>query len=190
MSNTGPSPTPRSSGSPDQAEVSAVFRDPDAVIRAVDRLAEKSVPADSVRVFVDDGRGGRREIPVEDESGALRGALIGAAVGATVGLGIAIAGALGLYGPTEVEVLSFRGVAGALRAILGGAAAAVPLGALLGLGYWQGRKKISKDDFRSGTATVVVESDELSELSRQVLQETGGDLRQASRTSTEAEPSR
>lgn len=177
MSDTTSSPTPRSSGSPDQAEVAAIFRDRDSVIRAVERLAEKSVPADSVRVFVDDQAGGRREVPVEDESGALRGALIGAAVGALIGVGIVIAVALGLYGPAEVGVLSFRGVAGALRAILGGAAAAVPLGALLGLGYWQGRKKISKDDFRTGTATVVVESDELSELARGVLQETGGDLR-------------
>lgn len=189
MTNSVPSPSAPSSP-PDRTEISAVFRDRDAVVRAVERLAEKSVPADSVRVFVDDGRGGRREIPVEDESGALRGALIGAAVGAAIGVAIVVAVALGLYGPAEVGVLSFRGVAGALRAILGGAAAAVPLGALLGLGYWRGRKKISEDDFRSGTATVVVESDELSELARRVLQEAGGSLRGEPRNATAAEPSR
>lgn len=154
--------------------VRGTFQDRDSVVRAVERLAQKSVPADSVRVYVDDqSSSAPREIPVDDESGALRGALIGAAFGAGVGLLIVVAVATGVYGPTGMGVLSFRGVAGAFTAILGGAASAVPLGALLGLGYWQGRKKISKDDFRSGSATVVVESDELSELARGILAESG-----------------
>lgn len=167
-------PIPPSTSTSAGGTVSAVFHDRDAVTRAVERLTEKSVPADSIRVFVEDGRGGRREIPVEDESGVLRGALMGAVVGAAVGLGIVVAVALGYYGPAEVDVLSFRGVTGAMRAILGAAAAAVPLGALLGLGHWRGRKKISRDDFEEGEATVVVESDELATLAREVLEDMGG----------------
>jgi len=156
------------------ATIRGIFQDRDSVVSAVERLAQKSVPADSVRVYVEDESSSTpREIPVDDESGALRGALIGAAFGAGVGLLVVIAVATGAWGPTGVGFLSFRGVAGAFTAILGAAASAVPLGALLGLGYWQGRKKISKDDFRSGSATVVVESDELSELARTVLAEAG-----------------
>lgn len=154
--------------------VRGVFRDRDALIRAVEGLAEKSVPADSVHVYVHDASGEpAREIPVEDESGALRGALIGAALGGGVGLLTVIAVATGVWGTPQIGILSFRGIAGALRAILGGAAAAVPLGALLGLGYWQGRKKISRSDFDTGTASVVVESDELSKLAERVLRDAG-----------------
>lgn len=153
--------------------VTGVFHDRKSVIRAVEKLAEKSVPADSVRVLVDDASGRIREIPVEDESGALRGAIYGAVAGGVVGLGIVVAVATGLYGTPEVGILSLRGVSGALRAILGGAAAAVPLGALLGLGYWQGRKKIEADDLVRGSAKVVVESDDLAEWAKRVLEDAG-----------------
>jgi hypothetical protein len=172
MSSTASTTATRSSAP--GTSVSATFNDRDSLARAVERLSEKSVPGDSVRVFVDDGAGGRREIPVEDESGALRGAFVGAAIGTIAGIGIVIAVALGLYGPADVGVLSFRGVAGALRDVFGVAAAAVPVGAVLGLGYWQGRKTIASGELDGGEATVVVQSDELFHLARQVLEETGG----------------
>ena len=154
--------------------VEGVFTDRSSVVRAVERLSEKSVPADSIRVFVRDEDGGRqREIEVEDESGALRGALYGAGVGGMGGLAVAIAVASGAYGPVEVGFLTFRGISGAISAVLAMAAAAVPLGALLGLGYWQGRKKIDKEELRSGSALVIVESDDLSELAERTLREAG-----------------
>ncbi|MDX1492474.1 MAG: hypothetical protein R3253_00265 [Longimicrobiales bacterium] len=166
-------PHPDSQPTSSLTRVVGVFKDRKRLVRAVETLAEKSVPADAIRVVVDDGSGGIREIPVEDESGALKGAVIGAAAGGVLGLGIVVAVATGVYGTPDVGVLSFRGVSGALRAILGGAAAAVPLGALLGLGYWQGRKKIAPEDFDSGSARVVVRSDELAELARRVMGDAG-----------------
>ena len=167
--------TPSPSATP-SARVQGVFHDRRALVRAVERLAEKSVPADSIRVFVLDEEGNRdREVQVEDESGALRGAVIGAVSGGGLGLLIALAVALGLAGPVEVGFLSFRGLSGALSSILAMAAAAVPLGALLGLGHWQGRKKIAKEELRSGAALVVVDSAELSELARGVLDDAGAE---------------
>lgn len=154
--------------------VEGVFHDRETLTRAVERLSEKSVPADSIRVFVRDESGERRrEIAVEDESGVLRGALIGAGVGALVGLLIAIGVATGMFGPVGTEIFSVDGVLGALRAMLAAAAAGVPLGGVLGLGYWQGRKKIARTDFEEGTAVVVVESDQLSELAKRTLEEVG-----------------
>ena len=168
---TTPSPTADPSG-----RVQGVFHDRKALVRAVERLAEKSVPADSIRVYVLDQQGNRdREVEVEDESGALRGAIIGAVAGGVLGLLIAVAVALGLAGPVEVGFLSFRGLSGALSSILALAGAAVPLGALLGLGHWQGRKKIDEKELQSGAALVVVDSAELSELARQVLDDAGAE---------------
>lgn len=167
------STTPSSPANP-STTVEGIFGDRKSVVRAVERLSQKSVPADSIRVFVRDADGERqREIEVEDESGALRGAVIGAVLGGLLGLVIAIAVAMGAYGPVEIGVLTFRGISGAISAILATAAAAVPLGALLGLGYWQGRKRIDADELESGTAVVVVASDELSELARRVLTDAG-----------------
>lgn len=157
----------------EMTRVTGVFRKRSTVVRAVERLSRKSVPSDSIRVFVHGPEGERREIPVEDESGTLRGAIWGAICGGLLGLAIALAAAVGLLGPTTVDAFGFRGLAGVFRAALGGAAAAVPLGALLGLGFWDGRKRISQEDFQKGTATVVVESDELAELARLTLHEAG-----------------
>ena len=173
MSHPNPPPRP-STGASSATTVRGTFRERKTVVRAVERLSEKSVPADSIRVFVLDESGEkRREIEVEDESGATRGALLGLAVGGAVGLVLAIAVATGAYGPVEVGFISFRGLAGALTAMLGTAAAAVPLGALLGMGYWQGRKKIDRSELRSGSAQVVVASDELSRLAEEVLRDAG-----------------
>lgn len=167
------STTPSDAATP-STRVEGVFDDRKSVVRAVERLSQKSVPADSIRVFLRDADGERRrEIEVEDESGVLRGAVIGAVLGGVLGLGIAIAVATGVYGPVEVGFLSFRGISGAISAVLATAAAAVPLGALLGLGYWQGRKRIDADELESGSAVVVVASDELSELAHQVLTDAG-----------------
>lgn len=168
MADPSTNPTASNAGA-----VTGVFQDRASLIRAVEALSEKSVPSDSIRVFVESSAGDRRDIPVEDESGTLRGAVVGAGVGGLAGLLVALAAGTGLLGPVGVELVSFRGLAGVVPAVLGGAAAAVPLGALLGMSYWQGRKRLSGADFETGRAMVVVDSRELSELARQTLEEAG-----------------
>lgn len=156
--------------------VRGIFHGREGVKRAVERLAEKSVPADTITVWVldDDGKP-KRQVAVEDEAGTLRGALIGAAVGGAVGLAIAVLGLAGAFGAVGVERLGLGSLAGILRAIATGAAAGVPLGALLGLGHWRGRKTLSEDELDGGAAMVVVESDELAETARRVLEEAGAE---------------
>jgi hypothetical protein len=156
------------------ARVTGVFRDRDGVSRAVRRLTAKSVPVDSIRVFVA-GRGGRRrrEIPVDDEAGALRGALVGAGVGAVAGAVLVLVAAIGLIGSEWADLFGISGIAGAVRAIAVCALAGVPLGKILGMGRWDATKSISESDVESGEVHVVVESGKLSAVARRVLDDAG-----------------
>lgn len=156
--------------------VRGVFRDRAAVARAVRRLAQKSVPSDAIEVAVLDARGEPvRRVPVEDESGALRGAVIGGLAGAALGVVLVTLALSGAFGPVPVDPLGWRSLSGALRAILMASVAAVPLGALLGMGHWRGRKKIELEEIETGSVAVVVESNELAPVARQVLRESGAD---------------
>lgn len=157
--------------------VKGVFHGKKRLTRAVERLAENSVPADVIAVHVLDPSGNpAREVPVEDESGALKGAILGAVAGAGVGLLILVLVLSGALGRVGVDLLDPRSIFGALRTVVAAAAAGVPLGALLGLGRWRGRKKISDEDLERGSgATVTVKSDSLAETARRVLRESGAE---------------
>ena len=157
------------------ASVTAVFSDPADVNRAVRRLTEKSVPADSIRVFLVDESGvRRREVDVEDEAGALKGALIGAAVGAGIGLLIVVLVPV-LMGGVSLGALDVASVLGALRAMAILAVAGVPLGAIVGMGHWRGRKRIAETGLSPHRIHVAVESDELATLARGILLESGAE---------------
>jgi hypothetical protein len=151
--------------------VVADFRDRASLNRAVRELTGHSVPVDSIHVYVRSPDGERREIPVETEAGVLRGALLGAAAGAGIGVvivGLALAGVFG-----EAAVGPLAGIVGALRTVLLAAAAAVPLGALLGMGRWRSRGKISDQELEQGGAEVVVTSEELEPRAREILERAG-----------------
>jgi hypothetical protein len=158
-----------------EASVTGTFRDARDVNHAVRKLTAQSIPTDVIRVFVVDEQGRRRrEIMVEDEAGALKGALIGGAVGAVIGLGVVILVPL-IYGPANLGFLSVSSLFGALRAIGICAVAGVPLGAILGMGRWEGRKRIAKVGVSGGRVQVVVESEELAELARETLEAAGAE---------------
>jgi hypothetical protein len=154
--------------------VRAVFDSRERVSDAVRRLSENSVPADQIEVFVLDqsGRPARR-IPVEDESGTLRGAIIGGIGGALLGVTVVGLTVGGVIGPEGANPFEMRTLMGALRAILTLAAAGVPLGAILALGHWQGRKKIGLDEVERGSLLVVVDTEELAQVARQVFEDSG-----------------
>lgn len=157
------------------ASVTGVFRDPGDVNRAVRRLTAKSVPADSIRVFIVDEAGQRRrEVDVEDEAGALKGALIGAAAGAGIGLVIVLLVPM-LMGGVNIGWLDASSLLGALRAIAILAVAGVPLGAILGMGHWQGRKRIAETGLSPHRIHVAVESDEFATLAREILEDSGAE---------------
>jgi hypothetical protein len=151
----------------------AEFRDRASLHRAVRELTGHSVPSDSIHVFVRSPEGRRREIPVEGEPGVLRGALIGAAVGGAIGLAIVVLVFVGAFGEPGLGPFGVRGVIGALRTVLLTAAAAVPLGALLGMGRWRSHGDISDEELAQGSAEVVVTSQEMEARAREILARAG-----------------
>lgn len=178
----GPAPTSRNGHGLYEldASVVGVFRDPHDVNRAVRQLTAKSVPADSIRVFlVDEAGERRREVEVESEAGALKGALIGAAAGAGLGVVIVILVPI-LMGGVSLGALDVSSLLGALQAIAILAAGGVPLGAILGMGHWQGRKRIERTGLSPHRIHVAVESNELASLARGILEQSGAERVEAS----------
>lgn len=156
--------------------VVGVFRDTDAVSRAVRELTAVSVPVDSIRVFVVDAQGRRtREVAVEDEAGALRGGLIGAGVGAAVGVVGVVALVAGLLGSSANELFGLADLAGALRVVAVCAIAGLPFGVILGMGRWDARRGISEAEIAAGRVEVLVASERLAPVARRVLTEAGAE---------------
>lgn len=176
--DNGPSPAPRP-GSENRSghhRVAGVFSRPDDVTRAVDRLAAESVPADEIEVYAVDDEGKRtRRIAVDEESGTLKGAIIGAVAGATLGLLVMILAMTDVFGSVFAAPFSDTGLINVLRVMGASAAMGVPIGAVVGMGHWQGKKKLVTRDFGQGAVMVVVESDELQDVARRVLRESGAD---------------
>jgi hypothetical protein len=148
--------------------------DAESVKRAVEGLAQASVPADTVKVFVVDQDGRRtRRVPVRDEPGALRGAIWGAILGGMVGLIVIVLAHLDVFGQVLLDPLGATSLLGAVRTIGAAAAMAAPFGALLGMGHWHGKAKLRNVDFNRNSVLVVVESDDLQDTARSVMEATG-----------------
>lgn len=159
---------------PDAHAVVGTFGDRGSATAAVHGLAERSVPADTIDVYVLDRTGvPTRRVEVEDESGVLHGVLLGLAAGTVVGLGIVVLAATGVLVDSDIDLLTYDSITWAFRVVALTALASVPLGGVLGLGRWRARKKISVDETESGSIVVVVATDEPTELARQVLREAG-----------------
>jgi hypothetical protein len=171
-SSDTPSPYADNQRSP-SGTVVAEYRDRSSLNRAVRELTGHSIPVDSIHVFVRTSDGRRREVPVEEGAGTLRGALLGAAAGAGVGAVLVALVFAGAFGDPSVGLFGLRGIAGAVRTILLTAAAAVPLGALLGMGRWRSSGKISDQELERGGAEVVVTSEELEPRAREILRRSG-----------------
>jgi hypothetical protein len=106
---------------------------------------------------------------VEEGSGTLRGALLGAGAGGALGLLIVVLTAAGAFGEPGVSLLSGRGAFGAVRTILLAAGAAVPLGALIGMGRWGSGREVSDRELERGVAEIVITSDDLRPRARVLL---------------------
>lgn len=153
-------------------KVRGVFHGRDEVNQAIYNLGKESVPSDSIRVYVVDERGRlQREIPVEQESGALRGVTRGAAAGGAVGVLVAVlaSGALGIR-PIPFGYDSW--VAAAMLVVVL-ALAGIPFGVAFTMGRWRLGDRASDNELARGGAWVEVESDELAETSRRALRGAG-----------------
>lgn len=150
-----------------------VFHDRDALGRAVAQLFQKSVPADSIRVFMLDESGQRtRELEVADEAGAIHGAKVGAAVGAGIGVLMLVLLAVSILVGATIDA-GLTDVIGNSWIILAGALSGVPLGAMFGMGNWRGHTTIPSGELERGAAEVEVQGAGVGEVAAEALRSAG-----------------
>src|SRR5690606_29515691 len=158
--------------------VTGVYHDAERVTSAVRALLGRSVPVDAISVVLRDPTGPDRDVPVEDEAGALKGAAVGAGIGGALGglgVGLAATGAVVSGGtlPAAGPLLAvLQGVIGGAAA---GAVAGIPLGGVLGLGRWKAKPELDPEELERGAALVCVHSDELADEARRIFERTGAD---------------
>lgn len=153
--------------------VTGTYDDADSVTDAVRALLGASVPADTIEVRVHRASGGVEDVEVVDEPGVREGAVRGAKIGAV--LGALLMGGLAVFVPWSAGDGPFSAdpFTAALRGALGGAAAGVMLGGLIGIGRWKGMRGVDRRALRDGTVHVSVRSDALSGKARGILEDTG-----------------
>jgi hypothetical protein len=66
-------------------------------------------------------------------------------------------------------------VVGALSAIVILAIGGLRLGGIIGMGHWRVGKRVSDEELEEGAAWVIVESDEMADVSRRVLRDMGAE---------------
>jgi hypothetical protein len=156
-----------------------MFRNPDGVAHVIERLGAAGVPVDEVEVFVVDGAGKpARKIAVHQESGTLKGALWGGLVGACVGMVaalLAMLGSFGNFGSAGPEgffpspLLGLLGWTGASMAM------GVPIGAVIGMGRWQGAREVPSRHPDGGGVMVLIRTAELRDRARRILLDCGAE---------------
>jgi hypothetical protein len=153
--------------------VTGIYHDADRVTEAVRSLLNESIPADSIGVTIRDASGRRREVKVGDEAGVLEGAKMGAWIGAALGAVVMFAVAVWVAMGTGEGLLPVGPFSAAISGALGGGAAGVMLGGLIGMGRWKGMPDLDPKVLETGSAIVSVRSDAMADTARQVLTESG-----------------
>lgn len=154
--------------------IKGLYRQPRDVSRAVESLVANSIPVDELEVYVIDELGKpTRRISIRDEPGTRRGAILGALVGASLGAVVVAFVFLGVLGESWIAAFGPNILLSAVALIGVSGAAGVPIGAVIGMGHWEGRKKVAVPDLDSGGVIVVVQTDDLADVARRVLRDTG-----------------
>lgn len=154
--------------------IKGYFRRSSDVSRAVDSLVANSIPVDELDVYVVDEAGKPiRKLNIRDEPGTRRGAIMGGIVGASLGALLAILAWIDLLGEAWISAFGPNVFLSGMALTCVSGAAGVPIGAVIGMGHWQGRKKISVPDLESGGVIIVVQTDEMADVARRILQDTG-----------------
>lgn len=154
---------------------SGIYHTVPRATEAVRALLGESVPADTITVVVRSPEGDTRTVDVEDETGVWHGAWVGARIGAVAGA--LLMGGLAVVVPLASGDGPFAGspFTAALRGALGGAAAGVTLGGILGIGRWDGLADLDPEAMEGSRIEVRVHSDELVETVRGILGRTGAE---------------
>jgi hypothetical protein len=155
--------------------VSGIYHDASRVTDAVRALLGESVPAESIGVEIRDETGRRRRVKVGDEAGVVEGAVQGAWIGAALGGLIMFIAAFAMGAGTEGGLLPVGPFAAAVSGALGGGAAGVMLGAIVGMGRWKGMPDLDPEVLANGSVVVSVRSDALADKVRRILAESGAE---------------
>lgn len=155
--------------------VSGIYHDASRVTGAVRALLGESVPAESIGVEIHDEAGRRRRVKVGDEAGVVEGAVQGAWIGAVLGGIIMFVAAFWMGAGTDGGLLPVGPFAAAISGALGGGAAGVMLGAIVGMGRWKGMPDLDPEVLASGSVIVSVRSDALADKARRILTEGGAE---------------
>jgi hypothetical protein len=155
--------------------VSGIYHDASRVTDAVRALLGESVPAESIGVEIHDEAGRRLRVKVSDEAGVVEGAVQGASIGAALGGLIMFIAAFAMGAGTEGGFLPVGPFAAAISGALGGGAAGVMLGAIVGMGRWKGMPDLDPEVLANGSVVVSVRSDALADKARRILAESGAE---------------
>lgn len=153
--------------------VSGIHEDESSLTAAVKKLQEQGVPADEISVIVRDPSGEEKEAPVDLESGVVQGAVIGGSLGAALGAAGLTLVSTGVIVVPGVSLLAAGPVLSAIRGAVAGGALGGGVGGLAGIGRFFSKPHIDAEALEKGSAIVSVHSDDLAEIARTVLEETG-----------------
>lgn len=155
--------------------VSGIYHDASRVTDAVRALLGASVPAETIGVEIRDEAGRRRRVTVGDEAGVVEGAIHGAWIGAGLGGLVMFIAAFAMGAGTEGGLLPVGPFAAAISGALGGGAAGVMLGAIVGMGRWKGMPDLDPAVLANGSVVVSVRSDALADKAQRILSEAGAE---------------
>ncbi len=153
--------------------VTGIFHDQEHAARAIEALGAAGVPTDEISVMVMDASG-LHEVPVEETSPVLKGALAGGAIGAALGgIGAALAVTGVVVGPAGALLLGAGPVVAAIRGVLAGAGLGYGVGVLASLDHWKNEADLHAQDLEKGAALITIHSEELQDVARSILRESG-----------------
>lgn len=154
--------------------VTASFHDEERASRAIEGLVEAGVPVDEISVVLMDASGAH-EVPIHETTPVVKGAVAGGAIGGVLGgLGAVLAATGVVMGPGAI-LLASGPVLAAIQGVVGGAGLGYGIGVLASLDQWKDEADLHAEDLEKGAALITVHSDELHDVAREILRESGAE---------------
>jgi hypothetical protein len=152
--------------------VTGSFHDEELAAKAIEGLVEAGVPVDEISVVVMDA-GGAHEVPIQETTPVLKGGIAGGALGGVLGgVGAVLAATGVVVGPGAI-LLASGPVLAAIQGVVGGAGLGYGVGVLASLDYWKDEADLHAEDLEKGAALITVHSDDLHDVAREILRESG-----------------
>jgi len=152
--------------------VTGSFHDEEFASKAISGLVDAGVPVDEISVVVVDSSGSH-PVPIGETTPVVKGAVAGGAIGGVLGgVGAVLAATGVVLGPGAI-LLASGPVLAAIQGVVGGAGLGYGIGVLASLDLWRNEVDLHAEELEQGAALITVHSDELHDLAREVLRESG-----------------